>query len=90
MYKYQETKPLLFKEENQENFLVFRDKVKKLIEKNNYFTSNELQSKNPFMDGHLRLAAFDRLIELKEIEELQLVRGGINYNNRIFRKRQEL
>lgn len=90
MYKYQETKPLLFNEENQENFLEFRDEVKKLIQKNNYFTSIELQSKNPFMDGYLRLAAFDRLIEIKEIEELQLVKGGLNYDNRIFRKTQEL
>jgi|GEM_PF-1735904 len=89
MYKYEETKPLLFKEENQEKFLQFIDEVKKLIEKNNYFTSNELQTKNPFSDGHLRLAAYDRLVELKEIEELELVRGRVNYNNRIFRKKQQ-
>jgi len=70
MYDYQDFKPKLFKEENQEAFLKIRDGINATITIAGCIT---LDKAIAFANGDnwLRMAMVERLVELKEIEEVK-------------------
>jgi hypothetical protein len=68
-YDYKEMRSQIFLEENQVDFLQCRDKVFSAIRKNGAVRIQELQIAG---DAWLTMAFFDRMLELKEIEELTL------------------
>lgn len=70
MYKYEEIKPEIFKEENQKDFLKTRDEVDRLIEIAGAFRL-EKAIKDISGSSWLATSYIDRLIELGEIEEIK-------------------
>lgn len=69
MYDYQDYKPELFKEENQEDFLKIRDGIKATIKIAGCISMDKAIG---FAQGDswLRMAMVERLVELNEIEEV--------------------
>lgn len=70
MYNYRIEKPEIFKEENQETFLAIRTRVHKLISESGAVTMEKAIEK-ALGSSWLHLACVDRLVELKEIKEIQ-------------------
>ncbi len=71
MYKYDEIKPKIFKEENQEEFLAVRDRVHKLLENVGAVKLENVFSTLHVSDTDMWLAYMDRLVELGEIQEIK-------------------
>ena len=69
MYDYQTEKSKIFTEDGQETFLKIRDKVQQLLKQ-----SGAVMMQNAISgvtgDSWLHLACVDRLVELKEIQEI--------------------
>ena len=70
MYDYQDFKPELFKEENQEAFLKIRDGIKATITIAGCISMDKAIE---FAQGDnwLRMAMVERLVEIGEIEEVK-------------------
>jgi 23S rRNA G2069 N7-methylase RlmK/C1962 C5-methylase RlmI len=69
MYNYQTEKSEIFTEDGQKTFLKIRDKVQQLLKQ-----SGAVMMQNAISgvtgDSWLHLACVDRLVELKEIQEI--------------------
>ena len=74
MYNYQETKQRLFTEDGQVMFLKVRDQVKKLLAEAGAVRAQEAW-KGVCGDSWMMLACLDRLVELREIRELNDVKA---------------
>jgi len=70
MYDYQDYKPELFKEENQEDFLKIRDGINATIAIAGCITLDKAIS-FAIGDNWLRMAMVERLVELNEIQEVK-------------------
>ena len=70
MYSYKEQRERIFTDEGQIVFLKVRDKVKELLEIAGAIQIINIIN-NMSGDGWLFLACFDRLLELKEITEIE-------------------
>ena len=70
MYDYQDYKPELFKEENQEMFLKIRDGINATITIAGCITLDKAIGCGRG-DNWLRVAMVERLVELGEIEEVK-------------------
>jgi len=71
MYDYQDFKPELFKEENQEAFLKIRDGMKATITIAGCITMDRAIGFSGSGDSWLRMAMVERLVEIGEIEEVK-------------------
>jgi hypothetical protein len=71
MYKYEEHKSKIFTEKNQERFLNLRDKVHNIIGEAGCITMGAA-TQNVGGDSWTAMAMVDRLVELKEIREVEL------------------
>ncbi len=69
MYRYEDVKPRVFLEENQKQFLEFRDKVNNVLEISGAFTQEAI-TRGMSGDSWLHLAYIDRLVELKRIKKV--------------------
>jgi len=69
MYKYEDLKPRVFLEENQKQFLDFRDKVNDVLEISGAFTQEAI-TRGMSGDSWLHLAYIDRLVELRKIKKV--------------------
>ena len=82
MYNYQTEKPNIFTEDGQETFLKIRDNVKKLLKQSGAVTM-EKAINGVTGSNWLHMACVDRLVELKEIKEIE--QGGyVAGQHRIF------
>lgn len=81
-YDYAAQRPFVFTEDGQVMFLKIRDRAKELISKAGAATSGKIVAKSTG-DTWNMLACIDRLVELKEIQEIPntLSRAG---QHRIF------
>jgi hypothetical protein len=70
MYKYEQIKPKIFTEEGQLMFLRIRDKVLHTIAHSGAISMDIAISNCGGGDAWTMLACVDRLVELKEIEEV--------------------
>ncbi len=82
MYDYQDYKPELFKEENQEAFLKIRDGINATITIAGCITMDKAIGFSTIGDNWLRMAMVERLVELGEIEEVKTEYDGF----RVFTK----
>jgi hypothetical protein len=71
MYNYNDFKPKVFEEKNQEKFLNVRDKVHKTIKIAGCITMGEATSNVGGGDSWTLMAMVDRLVELGEIYEVK-------------------
>ena len=70
MYHYETEKPSLFTEDGQVVFLKIRDRVKSLLMEAGAFRAQEAWKTCGGGDTWMMLACLDRLVELREIREL--------------------
>lgn len=69
MYKYEEQKPRIFEEQNQEQFLKIRDNAQRLLREAGAARLDAIIRGNTG-DSWIALACVDRLLELRELKEL--------------------
>lgn len=69
MYRYEDFKPEIFKEEHQKDFLKVRDEVRQLLKIAGAFQMDKALH-NVSGDSWLTMAYVDRMVELNEIKEL--------------------
>ena len=83
MYKYEELKPEIFKEENQEDFLKIRDGIEAVTTLAGCITMGKAIE---FGKGDLwvRMAVVDRLVELGELIEVERKEENVAGQHRIF------
>jgi len=81
MYTYEETKEIVFLEENQKTFLKIRDKIEFLLSQSGAASLEKIIS-GISGDTWLFIACIDRLIELKEIKEI--MQNNMFQQKRIF------
>ena len=80
MYKYENLKPGIFNEDGQTMFLEIRDRVKKILAQSGAITMGVAMS--GVGDSWKRMACVDRLVELREIKEINY--GECAGQHRIF------
>ena len=85
MYRYEEHKDKIFKEENQVKFLKLRDRLNRLIDEAGC-VSMGCATKGIGGDSWLQMAMVDRLVELGEIYEVIQAEEPLG-QYRIFMKR---
>lgn len=85
MYDYQDFKPELFKEENQEAFLKIRDGIKATIKIAGCISMEKAIGFSNTSSDWLSMAMVERLVELGEIREVEQV-NEIAGQYRIFTK----
>ena len=71
MYKYEEQKQHIFSEDMQETFLKIRDNVHKLLKSSGAVTMGNAIAGATGGDSWKLMACVDRLVELKEIKEVE-------------------
>ena len=83
MYDYEELKPVIFKEENQEDFLKIRDGIEAVTTLAGCITMGKAIE---FGKGDLwvRMAVVDRLVELGELIEVERKEENVAGQHRIF------
>jgi hypothetical protein len=69
MYKYEEIRPRIFEEQNQEQFLKIRDNAQRLLRKAGAVQLGAI-IRGSTGDSWIALACVDRLLELGEIKEI--------------------
>lgn len=82
MYNYKEMKHLVFKEENQKDFLKVRDNAQKFLSESGSFTMLSA-IRGVSGDSWLLLAYVDRLVEIGEIREIT-TSPNASAQNRVF------
>jgi len=68
-YNYQTERPKVFTDDGQRIFLKIRDRANKLLAEAGAFRMNEV-TREVGGDSWMQLACVDRLVELKEIREI--------------------
>lgn len=82
MYNYERMKPTLFLEVMQETFLKIRDKTHRLIDESGAVKMSHIINGFGGIDSWSLMACVDRLLELKEIQEVSY--GMVMGQNRLF------
>lgn len=80
MYVYENLKPGIFTEDGQTMFLEIRDRVKKILSQSGAITMGVAMAGGG--DSWERMACVDRLVELREIKEINY--GECAGQHRIF------
>ena len=85
MYNYSKLKEELFTDLGQRTFLKVRDRVFRLLEKSGAITMHMAIINVGFGNQWFQMACVDRMVELKEIIEIEQA-GKVASQNRIFIK----
>lgn len=78
-YNYEDEKPKLFTEQNQEHFIHIRDKVLALLDKSGAIMMDNIMDGG---DTWLSLAFIDRMVEIGDLREVE--RPGCAGQHRVF------